>query len=196
MKNKIIASLAIISLSLTLACAKHKVEPRVAASGADLSELPAWVADPSIKDGIGALGIAAPSKGGIQFQIPRAELDGKGNLASTIQNEISRVTKSAMRSGGVNEQSDVDDFFSQATKEVVKSVPLSAARRDAIYVGKDGTLYVHMVLKNEDYSKYLANSEKMLQARLKKSDLSRDSIDKAQKATKEMFDELETERAK
>ena len=51
-----------------------------------------------------------------------------------------------------------------------------------------------MVLKNEDYTKFLKNSEKNLEARLKKSGLSRDNINKSEQASKELFDELDKER--
>jgi hypothetical protein len=52
-----------------------------------------------------------------------------------------------------------------------------------------------MILKNDDYSKFLQNSENSVAARLKKSNLGRDNINKSQEATKAIFDELEKERA-
>jgi len=51
------------------------------------------------------------------------------------------------------------------------------------------------VLLKEDYSKFLENSEKTFAARAAKSGLSRENINKTQAATKELFDELEKERA-
>jgi len=194
MKNKIILATAIIALSFSFACAK-KDETKPTVKG-ELSNLPAWVIDPSVKDGVGGVGIAAPSKGGIQFQIPKAELDAKGNIASTIQGEISRVTKNAMRSAKVNENDDVEEFFAQATKEVVKDLPLSGVKRVNMYKAEDGTLYIQMVLGNEDYSKFLQNSEKTFAARAARSNLGRDNINKTQAATKDLFDELEKEREK
>ena len=192
MKNKIILILSIAALSIS-ACAKKTTTVE---NNGSLENLPSWVVDPSVKDGVAAVGIASPSKGGIQFQIPKAELDAKANIAATIQSEISRITKQSLRSGKVNENDDVEEFFAQATKEVVKDLPLSGVKRINIFKDKDGTLYVHMVLKNEDFSKFLENSEKTFQARLAKSNLARGNINKAQEATKELFDELEKERAK
>jgi hypothetical protein len=191
--NKIIASASIIALSLSFSCAK-KTDSSSNSAKNELKDLPSWVLDPSDKDGVGGVGIATPSKGGIKFQLPKAELDAKANIAATIQSEISRVTKNALRSAKVNENDDVEEFFAQASKEVVKNLPLSGVKRKNIFKSEDGTLYVHMVLTKEDYTKFLENSQKNLEASLQKSKLSRDNINRSQVATKELFDELEKER--
>jgi hypothetical protein len=194
MKNKILTVLCVASLSFSFACAK-KNDLNALNKKNELGDLPSWVLDPSVPDGVAAVGIASPSKGGIQFQIPKAELDAKANIAATIQSEISRVTKNAMRSAKVNDSDDVEEFFAQATKDVVKDLPLSGVKRLSIFKSEDGTLYVHMVLRNEDYSKFLDSSQKNMQAALSKSKLGRDNINKSQEATKELFDELDKERS-
>lgn len=194
MKNKIILALSIAILSFSFACSKKNVKPDV--KNDNLADLPSWVLDPNVADGVAAVGIANPSKGGMKFQIPAAELDAKANIAATIQSEMSRITKNALRSADVNGADDVENFFSQATKEVVKNLPLSGVKRINIFKANDGTLYIHMVLKNEDYSKFLQNSERNLAASLKKSHLSRENINKSEQASKAIFDELEKERDK
>lgn len=192
MKNKIILAASVAALILSSGC-KSKSE-QVKANSGGLKDLPAWVLDPAVKDGVAGVGIASPSKGGIKFQIPKAELDAKANIAATIQSEISRVTKNAMRSAEVNGNDDVEEFFSQATKEAVKNLPLSGVKRINIFKAEDGTLYVHMLLGNEDYSKFLTDSQKAFDARAAKSNIGRDNINKTQEATKELFSELEKER--
>ena len=193
MKNKFLTAAVIAALSLSFSCSHKDKTPNINAKN-ELSNLPAWVIDPSVKDGVGGVGIASPSKGGIQFQIPKAELDAKANIAATIQSEISRITKNSLRSAQVNGADDVEEFFAQATKEVVKNLPLSGVKRVNMYKGEDGSLYIQMVLKNEDYSKFLEASEKTFAARAAKSNLGRENINKTQAATKELFDELEKER--
>ncbi|MBP7709905.1 MAG: hypothetical protein KA100_02415 [Rickettsiales bacterium] len=193
MKNKFLTTALVATLCLSVACAKKTATPNINA-GNELSNLPTWVIDPSVKDGVGGVGIASPSKGGIQFQIPKAELDAKANIAATIQSEISRITKNSLRSAQVNGNDDVEEFFAQATKDVVKNLPLSGVKRVNMYKGTDGSLYIQMVLKNEDYSKFLESSEKTFAARAAKSALGRENINKTQAATKELFDELEKER--
>lgn len=196
MKNfkKIITLTSILAVSVAFSCAKKTESGSTKSAKGELSDLPSWVLDPSVKDGVGGVGIASPSKGGIKFQLPKAELDAKANIAATIQSEISRVTKNALRSAKVNENDDVEEFFAQASKEVVKNLPLSGVKRLNIFKAEDGNLYVHMVLTKEDYSKFLENSQKNLEASLAKSKLSRDNINRSQTATKELFDELEKER--
>jgi hypothetical protein len=161
----------------------------------NISELPEWVVSPDVNDGVAAVGVASPSVGGIKFQIPQAEIDAKANIASAINSEISRITKDALREAKVGEVNDVEQVFSQATKEVVKNMPMSGTKRINMYQAKDGTLYIRMVLKNEDYSKYLQNSQKMYENRLKQANLSRDNLNKSQEAVKGLFDELDKERA-
>jgi hypothetical protein len=192
MKNKLILALSVTTLALTFACSKGSKPAEV--KNNNLSNLPSWVLDPNVADGVAAVGIASPSKGGIKFQIPVAELDAKANIAATIQSEISRVTKNSLRSANVNNSDDVEEFFAQASKEVVKNLPMSGAKRINIFQANDGTLYVHMVLKNEDYTKFLNDSEKSMSARLKKSALGRENINKSEEANKAIFDELEKER--
>ncbi len=194
MKNKLIKIASIIAISFSFACAKKDSSEIINANKGDLSDLPAWVLDPKIDDGIAAVGIASPSRGGIKFQIPKAELDAKANIAATIQSEISRITKDSLRSAKVNENDDVEEFFAQATKEVVKNLPLSGVKRLNIFKADDGTLYVHMVLRNEDYSKFLENSQKTYEARLAKTNMARENINKSEEATKDLFNELEQER--
>lgn len=192
MKIKLLTIFLVSALAVS-SCAK-KEAPKANENKGELSNLPTWVVDPSVEDGVGAVGIAGPSKGGLKFQIARAELDAKANIAATIQSEISRITKNSLRSAQVNENDDVEEFFAQATKEVVKNLPLSGAKRIAMFKAEDGSLYIHMVLKNEDYSKFLQNSEKTFAALAAKSNISRENINKAQAASKELFDELEKER--
>jgi hypothetical protein len=196
MKKTILSKILIISLVLigAYSCAPKVAQETKKTSNNDLSDLPEWVLDPKIKDGVAAVGIAGPSRAGLTVQLPKAELDAKANIAATIQSEISRVTKNALRSGKVNDADDVEEFFAQASKEVVKNLPLSGARRIHMFKAQDGTLYVHMMIDDQDYSKFLKNSQKDYEDKLKKSNLSRDNIDKSQSATKDLFDELEKER--
>lgn len=158
------------------------------------ADVPEWFSETD-KDGeISAVGIAAPSKGGFKYQLQIAELDAKGNIAAKINSEISRVTKSALRSANVNMNDDVEEFFSQATKEVVKNMPMAGAVRDKFYAAKDGTLYVRVVMKSDAYKFFLNSAETALSSRLKKAKLSRENINESEKAATAIFDELERER--
>jgi hypothetical protein len=193
--KKISVLLAVLSLAM-FSCSKNKL-PNPALAKIDkgqLSNLPSWVLSPEVEGGVAAVGIASKSRGGFKFQISKAEMDAKANIATTIQSEISRVTKEALREAKVNDTDDVEEVFSQATKEVVRNMPLSGATRINIHQGTDGTLYVHMILKNKDYSSYIKSSQKVFEDRLKAAKLGRESINRSQEAVKGLFDELEKER--
>lgn len=186
MKKLFILSLLLVSIS----CSKNNSFVNKTSS-----DLPEWMNASDENGEIGAVGVASPSKGGYKFQIQIAELDAKGNIAAKINSEVSRVTKQALRSANVNMTDDVEEFFSQATKEVVKDMPLAGAVIDKVYIAKDGTMFVHVSLKAGAYDSFLKSAETTLQSRLKKSKLSRANIDESEKASKAIFDELEKERS-
>lgn len=190
--RKILTFLSIIAIFFAASCANKEKPQDVGA----LDDLPAWVIDPNdgIKSGIAGVGIASKSRGGIKFQIPKAEMDAKANIAAIIQSEISRVSKEALRNSKINDVDDAEEFFSQATKEVVQNVPLSGIKRINIHKSKDGTLYVRMILTGQDYSEFLQSSEKSFKDRLRRSKMARENINDAEEAAKSMFNELEKER--
>lgn len=192
----LLKKIIILSLSLSIiSCAnKDPLKQKPQELYGDLSDLPQWVLAPKSDSGVTAVGIAGPSRGGIKFQIPRAELDGKANIAAIIQSRISRITKNSLRSAQVNENEDVEEFFAQATKEVIKDLPLSGVKRVKTYRAQDGTLYVQMLLTNKDYSSFIENGQKTFDQLLKKSNLGQDNINKTEAATKSLFEELENEK--
>ena len=156
--------------------------------------LPDWVLDPKINNGIAAVGIAAPSSGGYRFQIPKAEADAKANIAGILQSEISRVTKNALRESKLNDINDVEEFFSQATKDVVKNVKLAGVERINMYKSDDGSLFIRMAIRENNYAKALKDSQALFNQVITDSNMNQSNIDKSQEAVKNMFDELEKER--
>ena len=184
----------ILLLALNVSCSQSSKQSTTK-KVENLTNLPDWVLDPGVKNGIGGVGIAGPSKGGIKFQIPRAELDAKANIAATIKSEISRVTKNSLRSSNVNNNDDIEEFFAQASKEIIKNIPLSGVKRLNFFKSEDGTLYIHMAIQQDDYSEFLENSEKDLLKKTNSIKTGRQNIEETQKVTKELFDELEKERS-
>lgn len=154
------------------------------------NDLPEWF---NSTEELSGIGIASPSRGGLKYQLAQAELNAKGNLASKIDSEISRVSKNALRSARINEGDDIEDFFAQATKEVVNNLPLRGASRIKTYIAKDGTLYVMVVMNKESYLNSLKDSKESMLATLRAKNLARDSINKSEEATKAIFEELEKE---
>jgi hypothetical protein len=186
MKKYISIALTLLLVSCVAACSAKK-------NFVNKSELdlPEWF---NSTDELNGIGVAPESRGGIKYQLAAAELDAKGNLATKIYSEITRITKNALRSANVNQGDDVEEFFTQATKEVVNNIPISGMTRTSTYLAKDGNLYVMMTLKPNDYAKFLKESRTSTLEKLKNQNLARESINKSEEATKAIFDELEKER--
>ena len=187
---------AVLGISI-ISCTPQIIPPHLKeVKNIEIDSLPKWVLKPDVEYGVGAVGISSKSRGGFRVQIKKAEMDAKANIANKIQSEISQVTKEALRESNVNGINDIEEIFSQATKEVTKSTYLSGVSRVSLHQDKEGNLYVHMVLSDKDYSRFLRNSQRMYEQRLKNANLGRDNLNKSQEAVKELFDELEKEREK
>lgn len=194
MKNLFFIKFISIVFLLTSCTAKNSNIEEVKKNTSSNIDLPSWVLDPKIEDGIAAVGIAAPTRGGLRFQIPKAESDAKANIAEILQSEISRVTKNALRESKLNDVNDVEEFFSQATKNVVKNIKISGAERVDIYKSDDGSLFIRMAIRKNNYAKILKDSLELFKQVVTNSNMSQSNIDKSQDAVTDMFEELEKER--
>lgn len=159
-------------------------------------QLPDWVIDPSVTGYVSAVGIAPKTAGGIKMQIAQAEADAMGNMAAQIQTTVSRVTKESIRragvaTGGTNNEA-VDDYFAQATKSLVKNVPISGAKRKNIYQSpQDGVLYIQMILDQTVVKEYLANASSMVAGGMANFNATQKTIASTERAMKDLFNELD-----
>ena len=192
-----VASAVAVAVSLTTSsCSKKDVKPENTGI-LSTSELPQWVINPysELSEGIIA-GVGISNKPGAngpnwKYLIIQAESQGRVEIATTLQTEISRMTKEAMQSANIDNMSSVESSFATVTSEVVKNVPLSGAVRDKIFQDKTGTVYVRMVINNSVVKNYLkANLENYSEA-MKNADVSRDTIKKTNASLKNLFDELD-----
>ena len=192
--RKLLLVVAIVPAVLLSACGSKDDVKEVKIDNSALSHLPGWVLDPSVSGRIAAVGIAPKSRGGLQFQIPQAESDARANIASQISTEVSRLTKNALREARIGEVDDVENVFSQVTKNVVKKIPLMGAKRINMYKdSNDGSLYIHMSIDSEMVATYFQKNKKLFSDSLQNASLSRDRINKAQKAVDGLFNELDKE---
>jgi len=157
------------------------------------NNLPSWVIDPKVEGGISAVGIAGYSKHGMQIMLPQAEMDGRAKLAGQIQTIVSRVQKQAMRHNKINDLDDMENVFKQATKEVIKKMPLSGARKMNQYQAADGTLYVLMVIEKREVSKHLQNMKSTYEDHMREAKMTRESLDQGMKVLDDMMKELDEE---
>ena len=158
--------------------------------------LPEWVIDPSVEGKLSAVGIAQKTAGGIKMQIAQAESDAIANMAAQIQTSVSRITKESMRRAGVATDSKaseaVDQYFAQATKSIVKDVPISGAKRKNIYQSPtDGTLYIQMFIDQTAIKEYLVSSSDNITKGMKDFGLTQKTISQTENSMKDLFNELD-----
>ena len=195
MKFRLVSILSISLLSLMLSGCFGKKDFKDIGKLDELN-LPTWVIDPSVQGYVAAVGIAPKTAGGIKMQIAQAEADAMANMAAQIQTNVSRVTKESMRragvaTGGQNSEA-VDSYFAQATKSLVKDIPISGAKRKNIFQSPaDGTLYIQMILDQSVVKEYLINSASTVAGGLANFNATQKTIAETEKSMKNLFDEMD-----
>ena len=155
--------------------------------------LPAWVVNPKVEGGIAAVGLAGYSKHGMQVMLPQAEMDGRAKLAGQIQTIVSQLRKKAMRHVKINESDDFENAFNEATKEVIKEMPMSGVRRINMFTAKNGDLYVHMIIEKRAVSEHLNDMKETYKKHMEEAKLTRESLDKGMEVLDDMMKDLDKE---
>jgi hypothetical protein len=201
-----VASITAVTLSLGLSgCGnKNKVSetPITKKDHGELAglDLPSWVISPydglqnNVVAGVGISKTPADNDQ-LRFLIIQAESQARAEIATTLQTEISRLTKDAMQSANIDKMNAVENSFSVVTSEVVKNVPLSGAVRDKIFQDKKGVVYVRVVINSSVVKNYLQGSLANYTEAMQKAGLNRDQIQKTNASMKSLFDELDLKTA-
>jgi len=185
MKKNIILSVGIASTILLSGCTNTPSPSTPQGKKQEMinvvNNLPKWVINPKVEGGIASVGIAGYSKYGLEVMLPQAEMDARAKLAGQIQTIVSQVQKKALRHTKINELDEFDKAFKQASKEVIKKMPISGAQRIDMFQSKDGTLYVHEVIQKREVSKYLGDMKDTYKKHMQEAKLSRENIDEGMK---------------
>ncbi len=191
---KTFSIILISSLLIFTSCSKKPTASIAAPLTDALGHLPKWVIAPEADGTISAVGIAPKTRGGLQFQLPRAKADGRANIAAQIETQVSRLTKEALRSARVGDTEEIETVFTQATKSVIKKLPLRGAKRTRMYQDpKDGTLYIQMSVDSAMVLRHFQETQKLYKLALGNSKLSSSKINKAEKAVAHLYKELDAE---
>ena len=149
-------------------------------------DLPNWVFNPYLENGVAAAGLAYPGKNE-ESQKLIAENDARAEISKVIQAKFSRLVSDILGQVNFENSSQVKKIFDQATKEVIKNIPLSKASEISSYKDRDGVLYIHLFLKNEDYQKSPKAVQEIFQKHVDKSNLKNNDRKKANEAVKALF---------
>jgi len=193
MKIKSITSLCLISIALvftgcgstTQPTTQHEIKTDMIQTA---NNLPDWIMNPEYTNAIAAVGITGYSKHGMQVMLPQTEMDGRAKLAGKIKTTISQLKAKVLRHSKINTLDDFDNTFKEVTKEVIKDMPISGARRVKMHQAKDGTLYVLMIIEKREVSSHL----KEIKTAYKKAELSRKNLDAGMSIIDSMIKELDS----
>ncbi len=158
-----------------------------------IASLPEWVLNPMSSEGITAVGMAGYSKHGLRVMKPQAEMDARAKLAGQIQTVVSRVQKQAIRHSQVANSDDMENLFSQTTKEVIEKTPLSGAVIVNQAMVSNGDYYVQMVINNREIAKELQAQKDEYKRSMEDANMSRENIRDGMEILDNMIKELDNE---
>ena len=116
-----------------------------------------------------------------------AQNDAKAEISKVINAKFSRVISDILGQIDFQNPSQVKKIFAQATSEVIKNLPLSKASVISTYKDREGVLYVHLFLKNEDYQKSPKAVMEIYQKHVDRSNLKNGDREKANEAIRALF---------
>lgn len=196
MLQKICISLSLVSVVLFTGCGQKEVvipKDKKTQMIESTNSLPSWITNSKIDNGIAAVGLTGYSKHGIEVMLPQAEMDGRVKLAGQIQTIVSDLKEKSLRHNKIDQLDNFETAFKVGSKEVISKIPLSGARRIAMFQAKDGTLYVHMVIEKRAVASNLKNMKSVYKEQMEASDMTRKSIDQGMKVLDDMMNELDKE---
>ncbi|MBZ4683247.1 MAG: hypothetical protein PWP46_127 [Fusobacteriaceae bacterium] len=152
--KKIYLVLATIILLAFTACSNNQTKgnnemQKVDNSGMEqMVNYPAWVLDPSIEDGIGAVGSAKIGAAGVSFARQEALAQARDELARQIEVKVNNMFKSYTNAIGLAGEDGVEKIATNVSKQVA-SQTLRGTKQKELWISPDKELFVQVVLPNE-----------------------------------------------
>lgn len=199
MKTKLITTLTFLSLLIFAGCSNKEMsmeekqellQEQKEKMKKEIEELPSWILKPESDKGIAAVGMSTFSKHGLHSMLTLAEMDGRAKLAGKMQIIVSQLQEKSMRAMKIEQIDELEDIFNQITKEVIKEVSISSVKRENVYQGNDGTLYVLMTLDKSNMSNQLKD---VYTEHVNDAKISKKNLDQGMLVLDEMLDKLNNE---
>jgi len=201
MKKQLFITLGLTSLILFTGCSQKELSIEEKAEIAQekkeemmsaIEKLPSWVISPSVDNSISSVGMTNYSKHGLHAMLTLAEMDGRAKLAGQIQTTVSQLQEKSMRLMKIESIDEMEDIFTQVTKEVIKDIPLSGVQRVNIHQADDGSLYVLMAINNKNISDILERSKGVYKQHMENAKVAKENLDQGMVVLDSMIDKLET----
>jgi len=144
MKKLVLASLCLL-VAIISGCSSVPTKVAKGYSNPSLDGAPGWVLDPTSTPGLSAVGSAAHSLGGIQFQRTEAMAAGRDGLARMISLKVKNSLSNFARQTGVGDSQTFDKVTSDVSKQLA-SETLNGSRQKDMWIAHDGTMHILVIL--------------------------------------------------
>lgn len=113
------------------------------------SQYPNWVMDPTVEDGIAAVGSAKMGAAGLSFARTEALANARDELARQLEIKVNNMFKSYTNSVGVGGQDGVDKVATNVSKQVASKV-LTNSKQIDMWISPEKEVYILAAIKKED----------------------------------------------
>ena len=139
-----------ISSMMIMGCGgaiKETKETKVQEKGLtkEFADAPKWVLNPSVEQGLAAVGSAKVGKVGMQFARTEALANGRDELARMMSVKVSNMVKNFAQVTGLGDSQTVDRVSGQVSKQVTSEV-LSGSRQKDMWISPIGDVYILVVV--------------------------------------------------
>lgn len=139
--SKIKIILTFLTLALLAACSGTQTNMSKGFSSPSLDGAPQWVLDPASAGGLTAVGSAAKSPGGIQFQRNEAMATGRDELARMLSVKVKNSFKNFSEQTGVGDSQTFDKVTTDVSQQLAKQT-LNGSKQKDLWLAQDGTMYI------------------------------------------------------
>jgi hypothetical protein len=149
--KKLSLVLALIAIFAFGACtgSQEKAEPVVEKEVVDpMAGYPAWILDPNVEDGLGAVGSAYIGAAGVQFARQEALANARDELARQVSVKVQNMFKSYTNSIGLGGRDGVEKVATNVSKQVANQT-LKGSRQKELWISPDKELFVQVIIPNE-----------------------------------------------
>lgn len=155
------------------------------------NEMPEWIRNPSVENGLGAVGIGKYTKGGPSFMISEAELYGNASLAAQIKNELTRLKQGNPRKTNISELDAYESNYREIVEGYVEEIAISGAKRINTYQSPcTGDMFVLMSIDFLSLAQGLENSRNSIKKNMENARTTRQAIDEGMKVLDNSIKEL------
>ncbi|QWV92380.1 LPP20 family lipoprotein [Geomonas oryzisoli] len=149
---------------------------------------PQWVLDPGSVPGLNAVGSAAKSPGGIQFQRNEAMAGGRDELARMLSIKVKNSFKNFAEQTGVGDSQTFDKVTTSVSQQLAKQT-LNGSKQKDLWIGADGTMYILVALD----PKSVADAAKQMAVTSLNNEHALYQKEEAKKAFKQLEEDVDKE---